>query len=82
MLCVRTDLPSVLLHATSCNAPEYVVCKVQIGNISLTIASIYIEPLTSVADREVLSILRSLSAPYILCGDFNAHNVLLGERSF
>lgn len=79
MLCVRKDLPSVLLHKSSSDIPEYVICKVQIGKISVIIASIYMQPVTPVSEHEATSIFRKLQAPYVLCGDFNAHNALWGS---
>lgn len=69
----------MLLDATLSNTPEYVVCKVYIRNINLAIASLYTQPLTPLADREIRAIFRSLSVPYILCGSFNARNLLRGS---
>lgn len=77
MLCVRKDLPSSLVASSDdCDAPEYVTCKVLFGRVSVCLSSVYIEPGASVSFS---SVLKTLSEPYIVCGDFNAHNTIWGS---
>lgn len=47
----------------------------------LTICNIYIPPNTKLILRDLENIIKQLPTPYILCGDFNAHNILWGSDS-
>ena len=44
--------------------------------VKMTICSIYLPPDLEVSQNELNSLISQLPSPFILCGDFNAHNVL------
>jgi hypothetical protein len=45
----------------------------------LTICSLYLPPNITVTNDELESIVRQLPSPFLLLGDFNAHNPMLGS---
>ena len=48
---------------------------------TITICSLYIRPRSSINQRELDDLVRQLPGPFVLLGDFNAHNVLWGGDS-
>ena len=47
----------------------------------ITLCSIYLPPNLSISFRELSNLVQQLPAPYLLLGDFNAHNPLWGSDS-
>lgn len=76
MLCVRQDIPSVLVASSSTQAPEFVRCKVVLGNTTVTIVSVYIEPHTAIAWSDLSDMCRPDGSLIICCEDFNAPHEL------
>lgn len=79
LLGIRKDLVSTLLFSSTSDVPEYVACQVRVGRMTLTVVSIYIEPQISMTSAEFNSFFKRLTAPYVMCGDFNAHHTLWGS---
>ena len=46
----------------------------------ITLCSIYISPSFALRYEQLSSLLQQLPSPFILLGDFNGHNVLLGSN--
>lgn len=46
-----------------------------------TICSIYLPPNQRLTETELQHLIHQLPKPYIICGDFNAHNILWGSEN-
>ena len=46
----------------------------------MTICSVYIPPSFSLTSEHLNSLIQQLPTPYLLLGDFNGHNILLGSK--
>lgn len=79
MLAVQKDLVSVHLFSSTKEIPEFVACKVRCGKSSVTVVSVYIEPQTTITSFGFSEIFRHVSAPFIICGDFNGHHTMWGS---
>lgn len=80
MLCVRKDLPSSLVSSSTSSSPEYVAVKVRCASFIFTVVSVYLEPQTTVSSSVLNTLFRNLSAPFVVCGDFNAHSPSWGSQ--
>ncbi|WP_410469854.1 endonuclease/exonuclease/phosphatase family protein, partial [Bradyrhizobium sp. 33ap4] len=59
---------------------DYVVCRVCLGALLLTIVSIYLRPAGRVPWAQLEQLLDSLGAHVLILGDFNAHHTAWGSR--
>lgn len=50
-------------------------------NYTITIANIYIHPNDTPSKNEIMNLINQLPHPFILCGDFNAHNRIWGDSN-
>lgn len=49
-------------------------------NYELSVCSIYIPPNEGITETQLLNIVSQIGKPYLLCGDFNAHNPMWGRN--
>lgn len=73
---VQENIPSKHIPL---NSPLEVIAIELITTIKVTVCNIYIPPAQLINKNEIENVINQLPAPYILLGDFNAHNVLWGS---
>lgn len=76
MICVRKDIPSMLVASSAGVAPEFVRCKVIFGKLTMSVVSAYLQPQCAIPATELADMCRPDGSPIVICGDFNAHNKL------
>lgn len=76
MICVREGLPSLKLGASTSNILDI---DVKIGSVSISVICVYFQPSTNVSLSALMRILCICKGTVIICGDFNAHNVMWGR---
>lgn len=57
---------------------QAVAAQLTVNNIHLTVCSLYLPPGENIPENQLKNIQLQLPPPFILCGDFNAHNPLWG----
>lgn len=77
IICVREGLPSLKLGAPTSDIPDF---EVTIESMSIPVISVYFQPSTNVSLSALMRILCICKGTVILCGDFNAHNVMWGSN--
>lgn len=82
VLFVRAGLPQspVDLSAVSNNSAEYTAVSIRYKNVDFTVVSVYVPPSCKWDVGELYEVKRRSSGHLILCGDFNAHNKIWGDR--
>lgn len=77
MICVREGLPSLKLGASTSNILDI---DVKIGSVSISVICVHFQPSTNVSLSALMRILCICKGTVIICGDFNAHNVMWGSN--
>ncbi len=75
---VRNDIPHKEIQIQSCLQVKAV--KITLHK-TITICSIYIPPHQRISENDLNNLINQLPSPFILTGDFNAHNNLWGNHS-
>lgn len=57
---------------------QAVAAQLTLSNLHLTICNIYIPAGETIPEQEIKRIRSQLPSPFVICGDFNAHNPLWG----
>lgn len=76
---VRSDIPAIQRDVQAQGFGEYVCCSVRLGSLDVTIVSLYLPPAVNYNVDDLAALLTSLPPPFVLCGDFNAHNAIWGS---
>lgn len=76
-LIVQPSCPSEQIPLTS--NLEAVAARIYIG-ITVTVCSLYLPPNEQITLTELEQLVNELPSPYLLLGDFNAHNRLWGSQ--
>lgn len=79
-LLIRTDIPQVPLTVRGSTDSEICACRVRFGTLDFTAVSIYLQPTVTIDTIELAKAVQSLPPPYLVCGDFNAHNASWGSQ--
>ena len=80
MLCVRKDLPSYLIQSSDSDIPEFVACKISFRNRSVIVISLYLQASSKISLDSLVNVFDIADASVLVCGDFNAHNVIWGSE--
>lgn len=79
ILLVRSEL---LINVIPVSGPfDYVAATVRIGKTRFTICSFYWDFVTEASESDLEGFFQSLPSPFLVCGDFDAHNTLWGSSS-
>jgi len=74
-LLVRTDIPQHEVHLTT--SLEAIAVRVTLHK-TITLCSLYLSPSNPVNIQELDALANQLPSPFIILGDFNAHNPMWG----
>lgn len=71
------------IHYESLNilSPIQVMAVKVYHPITYTICNIYIPPLKVIVKDDLIDIINQLESPYLIVGDFNAHNIIWGSNT-
>lgn len=79
---LRKDIQAAAVPVPPHDNEEYVCANTVIGTQRFTFIGAYLEPGSTFDVSRLEKILDSTSPPHIVCGDFNAHNEILGKRTY
>lgn len=79
-LLVRADIPHTPLILRADQDSELCALRVRLGTLDATIVSVYLKPSCLIDISELTQAILSLPPPYIIAGDFNAHNTAWGSQ--